>query len=235
MNQVNSQISSKAKIYREVFIRDSVVEANSLLADNAVILSSVINEHVHIDRGAYIQNSSFGYGSYVGKDSLVKFTNIGKYCNLSWQLSIGGSNHNYKAACMYTHSWWKRTFGAGEGMLPVLPEEYTHIGNDVWIGAQANILRGVTIGDGAVIGANTLVLSDIPPYAIAVGSPAKVIKYRFDEETIRRLEKIQWWNWDPKTIVKAKEYLQNDLSQERLEALENISKDINHGKNELIN
>jgi acetyltransferase-like isoleucine patch superfamily enzyme len=69
------------------------------------------------------------------------------------------------------------------------------IGNDVWIGYNAMILSGITIGDGAVIGANSVVSKNIPPYSIAIGNPVKIIKKRFDEETIEHLLKIKWWDW----------------------------------------
>lgn len=70
----------------------------------------------------------------------------------------------------------------------------TVIGNDVWIGQNATIMPGVHIGDGAIIGANATVASDIPPYAIAVGNPARIIRRRFDDETIDLLLRLQWWN-----------------------------------------
>ena len=70
-----------------------------------------------------------------------------------------------------------------------------NIGNDVFIGANVTVLDGVTIGDGAVIGAGAVVSKDIPPYAVAVGCPIKIVKYRFDEEVINRLVKLAWWNW----------------------------------------
>lgn len=79
-----------------------------------------------------------------------------------------------------------------------------HIGNDVWIGMDAVILSGVTIGDGAVVGACSLVTKDIPPYAIAVGNPAQVIKFRFSDDVIERLLHIQWWNWP---IEKIRRYI----------------------------
>jgi len=69
-------------------------------------------------------------------------------------------------------------------------------GHDVWIGRCAMIMGGVKIGNGAVIGANSVVAKDIPPYAITVGNPARVVKYRFNEETIKKLLAIKWWNWD---------------------------------------
>jgi len=69
------------------------------------------------------------------------------------------------------------------------------LGSDVWIGTQSVVLSGATISDGAVIGANSVVNSFVPPYAIAVGSPAKVVKYRFSDQLIRRLLTLKWWDW----------------------------------------
>lgn len=77
------------------------------------------------------------------------------------------------------------------------------IGNDVWIGTDAIILSGVKIGDGAVIGAGAVVARDVPPYAIAVGNPARIIKLRFSDEVIDKLLSIQWWNWPSAQIEKA--------------------------------
>lgn len=79
------------------------------------------------------------------------------------------------------------------------------IGNDVFIGANVTILDGITIGDGAVIGASAVVSKDIPPYAIAVAVPAKVIKYRFDEQTIQKLQEKEWWNGSEEEIKKVGE------------------------------
>lgn len=74
------------------------------------------------------------------------------------------------------------------------------IGNDVWIGTEAIILSGVRIGDGAVIGARAVVTKDIPPYAIVAGSPARIVKMRFDKKTVNRLLKIRWWEWADERI-----------------------------------
>ena len=78
----------------------------------------------------------------------------------------------------------------------------TVVGNDVWIGREARIMPGVTIGDGAVIGAHSVVASDIPAYAIAVGNPARVVRRRFDDETVAALLDIAWWNWPAKKIAR---------------------------------
>ncbi|TGV38550.1 MAG: CatB-related O-acetyltransferase [Mesorhizobium sp.] len=76
----------------------------------------------------------------------------------------------------------------------------TTVGNDVWFGARCIILSGVTIGNGAVIGAGSIVTRDIPPYAVAVGNPARVIRYRFSPEIIERLQSLAWWNWSDDLI-----------------------------------
>lgn len=84
------------------------------------------------------------------------------------------------------------------------------VGHDVWFGARCIVLSGVTIGNGAVIGAGSIVTRDIPPYAIAVGNPARVIRYRFSPEIIERLQSSQWWNWS------------DDLIRERVELLTTV-------------
>lgn len=76
----------------------------------------------------------------------------------------------------------------------------TVVGNDVWIGEQATILPGIRIGDGAIIGAHSVVGSDIPPYTIAAGNPARVIRKRFDDELIQMMLALRWWDWEIETI-----------------------------------
>ena len=88
------------------------------------------------------------------------------------------------------------------------------VGNDVWIGLDSFIRAGVTIGDGAVIGACSVVAKNIPPYAIVVGNPAKIIRYRFNEEIINELLKIKWWDWPIDKIIKDLPLLQSSNIEE---------------------
>jgi len=84
------------------------------------------------------------------------------------------------------------------------------IGNDVWLGQNAFILSGVTVGDGAVVAANAVVTKDVPPYSIVAGNPATVKKFRFDAETIERLLSVRWWDWPPARIDSVVGLLQSE-------------------------
>ena len=103
------------------------------------------------------------------------------------------------------HNYHNTSMGIDPGVLGkrVQPEDWNGflrkgdivVGNDVWVGSHTIICAGITIGDGAVVGTGSVVTSDVPPYAIVAGNPAKIIKYRFDTDTIRRFLDIAWWNW----------------------------------------
>ncbi len=97
------------------------------------------------------------------------------------------------------------------------------IGNDVWIAMEAIIMSGVNIGDGAVIGARAVVTKDVPPYAIVCGNPAKVIRQRFDDKTIKRLLEIKWWNWSDSKIKEALPLLLNSKVDKFLEFSEKMA------------
>lgn len=127
---------------------------------------------------------------------------IGKFCSIAQDVKILlGGEHRYD---------WISTYSFPDFIdgLNIVRDDHrgskggVKIGNDVWIGFGATILSGVTIGNGAVIGAQAVVAKDVPDYTIAVGNPARVIKQRFDEETIAHLNQIAWWNWSVEKIKK---------------------------------
>ena len=90
------------------------------------------------------------------------------------------------------------------------------LGNDVWVGYEAVIMSGVTIGNGAIIGTRAVVTKDVPPYTIVGGVPAKPIRKRFDDKTIRALENLRWWDWEREKIARSIVAIQNG----RLDELE---------------
>lgn len=135
---------------------------------------------------------------------------VGKYCSIASGVKIlTGGDHRIDWVTTYPLRVKFGLDGAGKDGHPA-SKGNVHVGNDVWIAEDSTILSGVTIGDGAVIGANALVTKDVPSYAIVGGNPAKLIKYRFDEETISKLLEIKWWDWDDETVKKNVDLLCND-------------------------
>ena len=155
---------------------------------------------------------SFGYPKVTtwGENATLK---IGNFCSIAPGVNIVlGGEHRVD---------WVTTYP-----FNVILPEYRHIkghpatkgditiGNDVWIGMNATILSGVTIGDGAVIGANSLVTNDVEPYTIVGGNPAKPIRKRFDQQTIDKLLRIKWWDWDIEKIKRnVPDLLSNQVEQ----------------------
>lgn len=142
-----------------------------------------------------------GAYSYFGDDCLVGSCNVGRFCSIAPGVKIGLGEHPLHH--ISTHPFFfgaKNGFKAPEGIgtpRNLSEKKYNApvIGHDVWIGANAVICRGVTIGSGAVIAAGAVVTSNVAPYSIVGGLPAKHLKYRFDDETISLLLKSEWWNY----------------------------------------
>ncbi len=133
------------------------------------------------------------------RDRLV----IGRFCAIASkvQFIMNGANHALDGFSTYPFAifgegWEDPDLDWSKGSRGDIV-----IGNDVWIGAEAMILPGVAIGDGAIIGARAVVASDVPAYAIAAGNPARTVKRRFDDATIQRLLAIAWWDWPPEKIT----------------------------------
>lgn len=113
---------------------------------------------------------------------------------------MGGGLEKYQERKQLIEKYGRYRNNAPYGNSEIRNNEVVIIGNDVWIGANAVILPGVTIGDGAVVAAGAVVAKDVAPYEIVGGVPAKRIRYRFDEDTIEKLLEIKWWEWEHSVI-----------------------------------
>lgn len=195
----NSNISDDAKIFDGTRVVKCNIGFKCCIGQDCDLVNLTMSNHSELGRRNLIRDSSIGVGSYTGTNTVVKNSIIGKYCSISWNVSIGGGNHDYNRVSLYTNYWYNRTFGIN--LLQTNNDcKKTYIGNDVWIGAGVNIINGVTIGDGAVIGAGSVVTNDVPPYSIVMGVPAKCHKMRFSNEIISLLERIKWWDWPEEKI-----------------------------------
>lgn len=166
----------------------------------------------------------FGRHSYGCPKVLVKNgsagVEIGNFCSIATGVKFldGGNRHRVEHVSTFPLSLvYEESFGGMESqednienkILSLRKRGKTIVGSDVWIGESAYILPGITIGDGAVIGAKSVVTKDVPPYAIVGGNPAKIIRYRFNKKIIERLLKIKWWEWSDKKIIENKQYFDN--------------------------
>lgn len=145
-----------------------------------------------------IHNAYIGDYTYIAMNSIISETDIGKFSSIGPNVFCGWGIHptNGLSTAPMFYSTKKQNGVTYSESDKIEERKRITIGNDVFIGANVTILDGVTIGDGAIIGAGAIVSKDIPPYAIAVGCPIKIIRYRFTEEQIDALLRIQWWNWD---------------------------------------
>jgi acetyltransferase-like isoleucine patch superfamily enzyme len=143
-----------------------------------------------------------GKYSYIGENCQISENiSIGKYCSIGPGVAIGASNHpiDWLTTHPFTHV---ATIMEDVDLIPFDRFKKTVIENDVWIGQSAIIKNGVTVHNGAIVGAGAIVLKDVPPYAIVVGVPAKIIRYRFNESIIKELQQLCWWDIDEKYIKK---------------------------------
>lgn len=153
----------------------------------------------HADRGTYFdRNVNIISWSDQYQIHLGKYNSIGRDCNFFLH-----ADHRVDWITTSSQLWGPVTPETAEMHMkmghPICKGDIK-IGNDVWVGAKSTIMSGVTIGDGAVIGAGSTITKDVPPFAIVVGNPGRIVKYRFTEEQIENLLKISWWDWDEPKI-----------------------------------
>ncbi len=171
---------------------------------------AVLEPYSHVLSGLIVPKS-IGAFSYLFSPADA-YMNIGRYCSIARKVVLMGSSHpdDWVSSHPFSHNpgpvqgvkTYLRDIGAQHFYLAeyARPDPYVYIGHDVWIGDDAMIKRGVTIGHGAIVGARSVVTKDVPPYAIVGGSPARIIRYRFDEALVERLLASQWWRYGPDVV-----------------------------------
>lgn len=187
------------KIYPREGDRETVYLKN-VVTDPGIQVGefTMYNDFVHDPREFEKKNVLYHYP--VNKEKLV----IGKFCSIACgaKFLFNSANHTLSSLSTYPFPIFFDEWGLEKSDVAAAWDRKGDImiGNDVWIGYEAVILAGVTIGDGAVIGARAVVTKDVPPYAIVGGVPARVIRSRFPEETVKALLRLKWWDWPAERI-----------------------------------
>lgn len=222
---INSTYGEGLNAYRNVVITDSHLGSGVTIGDDTTIARCTIGENVAFNRRSYINNTIFGDFSYAGSNTTINYSRIGKFCSLARNVDIGGFDHDYHKVTMMPMF---RFIELSKGEKPDAGEkELCEVGNDVWIAAGTQILHKVKVGDGAVIGGGAVVTKDVPPYAIVAGVPAKIIKFRFDENTISDLLDIKWWDWPLDLVLANIEWMiKADINSDTLARMKELSKSL---------
>jgi phosphonate metabolism protein (transferase hexapeptide repeat family) len=160
-----------------------------------------------VGEGGYYENVELGDFSYTGPYCFLQNAVVGKYANIAAAVRIGPTMHPMDRPTLHHFTYRRRMYDLGERddeeFLGKRRASVARIGHDTWIGHGAIIMPEVTVGDGAVVGSGAVVTRDVPPFAVAVGVPARRIRDRFAKELAEAMSRIAWWDW-PWELVKSR-------------------------------
>lgn len=173
----------------------NVITDPSITVGDYTMYNDFVNDPVGFERNNVL------YHYPINRDRLI----IGKFCSIACgaKFLFNSANHTLSSLSTYPFPLFFEEWGLEKKNVAASWDNKGDIviGNDVWIGYEAVIMAGVTIGDGAIIGARAVVTKDVPPYMVAGGIPAKPIKKRYPEETIAALSELKWWDWPEERIA----------------------------------
>jgi phosphonate metabolism protein (transferase hexapeptide repeat family) len=180
-------LSDKPEIHPTAFVRASDLGRYTYVGPRCFIGESVIDD----------------YGYAMG-DNQIAHARIGKFVNIATGVRINPSNHPTWRATSHHFTYRSRSYGFSldddASIFQWRAGDAVEIGHDVWLGHNSIVMPGVRIGAGAVIGSGAVVTKDVPPYAIVVGMPARVLRFRVDDRTAERLQQLAWWDWPHEQI-----------------------------------
>lgn len=220
----NSQLGEGAQIWKNAFVRNCELRDFSKINDFGRLEHCQLGIHTDIQRYAMCYYTSFGDYTYTGRNFVSWHCKIGKFCSVSWNVSIGGANHDYNRISQHAFLYARQFDLMGDDVEGYNRfEDECSVGNDVWIGCNVVICRGVHIGDGAVIAAGSVVTKDVEPYTIVAGVPAKKIKERCPQVLAERLMETAWWNLAPEIIKDNFQLFNKPICEETVALIEDLT------------
>lgn len=174
------------------------------IKENSIIIQSKLEDYTEVGIWNRLENVTLGRYSYTGEFCILQNVIVKNFSNIAAMVRIGATDHPIERPTLHHFTYRRKMFGlADEDDIEFFNQRasrVTTIGHDTWIGHGAIIKPGITLGNGCVVGSGAVVTKDVEPYAIVVGNPAKVLKYRFTPKQIKSLEAIQWWDWPSEKI-----------------------------------
>ena len=197
---MNTKTFPRTNDYQTIYLNTIINNPNIIVGDYT-IYNDFVNDPTQFEKNNVL------YHYPINQDRLI----IGKFCSIACgaKFLFNSANHALRSLSNYTFPLFFEEWGLNKKNVASAWDNKGDIirGNDVWIGYEAVIMAGVHIGDGAVIAARAVVTKDVPPYTIVGGTPARKIRMRFEEETIAKLQQIQWWNWPVEKIRRSLPYI----------------------------
>ncbi|WP_119394501.1 DapH/DapD/GlmU-related protein [Salinibius halmophilus] len=186
-----------------------VLPERGRVSDSAQLHACTLGVFTEVGERCKLNNITLGDYSYVESDSNLMYCDVGKFCSIAAAVRINPSNHPWWRASQHHFTYRAGKYGMADDLDDSVfnwrQQDSVRIGHDVWIGHGAILLPGVNVGNGAIIGAGSVVTKDVPAWHIVVGNPAKVLRPRFSDPAIsKRLEAIAWWDWP---LEKIEQYL----------------------------
>ena len=199
---MNTKTFPRTNDYQTIYLNTIINNPNIIVGDYT-IYNDFVNDPTQFEKNNVL------YHYPINQDRLI----IGKFCSIACgaKFLFNSANHALRSLSNYTFPLFFEEWGLNKKNVTSAWDNKGDIiiDNDVWIGYEAVIMAGVHIGDGAVIAARAVVTKDVPPYTIVGGTPARKIRMRFEEETIAKLQQIQWWNWPVEKIRQSLPYIMN--------------------------
>lgn len=219
----NVKMGEGTQIWKNAFVKHCLLDDYSKINDFSRLEHCKLGIHTDIQRFAMCYHTIFGNYTYTGRNFVSWHSQIGKFCSISWNVGIGGANHDYNRISQHAFLYARQfdLMGDNEVGYDRFADDCV-VGNDVWIGCNAVICRGVHIGDGAVIAAGAVVTKDVEPYTIVAGVGAKMIKERCKRSFAERLIASSWWNMDGQIIKNNFELFNNPICEESVSKIEEL-------------
>ena len=171
-----------------------IIGYNSYIKNVIFSFDNVIHDNCHIIK------CKIGKKTYISSNSIIKNCIIGSFCSIGKEVHIGLPKHPINEF-ISSHPFIYTTYNLIHNKSNFITNTSTIIGNDVWIGNRVTIIGDIEIGNGAIIAAGSIVTKNVLPYSIVGGVPAKLIKFRFDEDRITKIDEMNWWNWEDDDIL----------------------------------